>query len=157
MTHNVNAAQWLVGPIDSLVVDVAHQVLEGVEVEDTVGMLARHGDVLASYSLNQHQAPNESTTTVICQRGTARFELHRHRWRWMTVPDEPWHDETFGNIERDSLFVAQADAFLNTMEGFAPPICTLEEAVDTLRANLAALASAESGTWQKVRDKNTDK
>jgi predicted dehydrogenase len=151
LTHNVNAAQWLVGPIDSLVVDVAHQVLEGVEVDDTVGMLARHGDVLATYSLNQHQAPNESTTTVICQRGTARFELHRHRWRWMTVPDEPWHDETFGNIERDSLFVAQADAFLNTVEGFAPPICALEEAVDTLRANLAALASADTGTWQAVR------
>ncbi len=151
LTHVLNTAQWLVGPIDSVVVDAAHQVLEGVEVEDTVGLLARHGSVLACYGLNQHQAPNEWTITVVCERGTARFELHRHRWRWMSVPDGPWHDEAFGNVERDSLFVAQANAFLNTVEGFAPPVCTLEEAVQTLRANLAALASLETRTWQTVR------
>ncbi len=70
LTHILNAAEWLVGPIDRLVVDAEHQVLEGVEVEDTVHLLARHGRVQASYSLNQHQAPNEFTLTVVCERGT---------------------------------------------------------------------------------------
>lgn len=92
LTHVVDASQWLVGPIDALVADAAHQVLEGVEVEDTVGLLARHAGVLASYSLNQHQAPNESTITVVCRRGTARCEFHHHRWRWMTEPEGPWHE-----------------------------------------------------------------
>lgn len=150
LTHLVNAGEWLVGPVDSLVVDAAHQVLQGVEVEDTVGVLARHGNVPASYSLNQHQAPYEWTITVVCERGTARFELHRHRWRWMTVPDEPWHDEAFGSIERDSLFIAQANAFLNAIEGFDLPVCTLEEGIQTLRANLAALASMEKRCWVTV-------
>ncbi|MHC4403329.1 MAG: Gfo/Idh/MocA family protein [Planctomycetota bacterium] len=151
LTHVLNAAEWLVGPVDGLVADAAHRVLEGVEVEDTVGLLARHGTVLASYSLNQHQAPNEWTITVVCERGTARFELHHHRWRWMTVPDEPWHSESFGPLERDALFVAQADAFLDVLEEGAQPVCTLEEAVQTLRANLAALASVEKRCWQDVR------
>jgi predicted dehydrogenase len=150
LTHVLDAAQWLVGPIDSLVADAAHQVLEEVEVEDTVGLLARHGSVLAAYSLNQHQAPNEWTITVACERGTARFELDHDRWRWMTVPGEPWHDERFGNVDRDSLFVAQANAFLDTLEGFAPPTCTLEEGVQTLRANLAALESLKTHAWQTV-------
>ena len=39
-------------------------------------VLARHDDVLANYSLNQHQAPNELTLTVVCERGTLRVELH---------------------------------------------------------------------------------
>ena len=138
-------------PIDALVADAAHQVLEGVAVEDTVGLLARHGNVLGSYSLNQHQAPNEWTITVVCERGTARFELHRHRWRWMVAPDEPWHEEGFANIQRDAMFVGQANAFLDAIEGRAPPMCTLEEGVQTLRSNLAALASAEKGCWQNVR------
>ena len=150
LTHLVNAGQWLVGPVDALVADAAHQVLDGVEVEDTVGLLARHDNVLASYSLNQHQAPNEWTVTVVCQRGTARFELHRNRWRWMVQPDDPWHDETFGPIQRDSLFIDQANAFLDCIEGRSPPVCTLEEAIQTLRANLAALRSVETRSWQRT-------
>lgn len=150
LTHVLNAGQWLVGGIDSLVADAAHQVLDGVEVEDTVGLLARHGGVLASYSFNQHQAPNESTITVACRQGTARCELHRHRWRWMVEPEKPWEEETFGPLERDSVFVTQANAFLDCLEGSASPVCTLDEGFDTLRANLAALASVRTGSWQTL-------
>jgi len=150
LTHVLNAGQWLVGRIDSLVADAAHQVLDGVEVEDTVGLLARHGGVLASYSFNQHQAPNESTITVACRQGTARCELHNHRWRWMVEPEKPWEEETFGPLERDTVFVAQANAFLDCLEGRAPPVCTLDEGFDTLRANLAALASVRTGSWQTL-------
>jgi len=150
LTHTVNAGQWLVGPVDSLVADAAHQVLEGVEVEDTVALLARHGRVLASYSLNQHQAPNEWTLTVVCRQGTARLELHAHRWRWMTEPDGPWHEETFGPLQRDTMFVAQAGAFLDCIEDDAPPRCTLDEGIATLRANLAALTSVRERRWQVV-------
>jgi len=150
MTHMLNAGQWLVGPVDSLVADAAHQVLEGVAVEDTVGLLARHGRVLASYSLNQHQAPNEWALTVVCRQGTARFELDAHRWRWMTEPDGPWHEETFGPLQRDTMFVAQAGAFLDCVQDNAPPRCTLDEGIATLRANLATLASVRERRWQVV-------
>lgn len=148
LTHVVNAGQWLVGPIERLVADVGHQVLEGVTVEDTVHVVARHGAVMASYSLNQHQAPNESTITVIGDRGTARFEYHESRWRWMTEPGGAWHDEPAGPLERDTLFVRQAGEFLDAVEGKSPPACTLAEARDTLAVNLAILRSAEHRAWE---------
>ncbi len=148
LTHSMNAGQWLVGPVDRVVADAAHQVLDGVEVEDTVHVLARHGDLMASYSLNQHQAPNELVITVACEEGTCRFELHHHRWAWMTRPDTPWQEEAITGIERDDLFIAQANAFLDVIEGQAEPACTFEEAVQTLRTNLAVLASVEDGTWK---------
>jgi predicted dehydrogenase len=148
LTHVVNAGQWLVGPIDRLVADVDRQVLDGVSVEDTAHVIARHGAVMASYSLNQHQAPNESTITVIGEVGTARFEYHESRWRWMTEPGGAWHDEPAGPLERDTLFVRQADAFLNAVEGKSPPACTLDEARHTLAANLAILRSAERRAWE---------
>jgi predicted dehydrogenase len=151
LTHVLNAGEWLLGPIDRLVADAAHQALEGVAVEDTVHLLARHGAVLASYSLNQHQAPNEFTITVVGERGTARCEFHEHRWRWMSWPEEPWHDEVLPPLERDTLYITQANAFLDAIEGKAAVPCSLEEGVQTLRVNLAALASVESGTWQTVR------
>jgi predicted dehydrogenase len=148
LTHLMNAGQWLVGPIDRLAADAAHQVLDGVEVEDTVHVIARHGDLLASYSLNQHQAPNELVITVVCEHGTCRIELHHHRWAWMTQPDTPWQEEHFAGLERDDMFVAQANAFLDVIDGRAEPTCTLQEAVQTLRTNLAVLASIEDGTWK---------
>jgi predicted dehydrogenase len=150
LTHIFNAAEWLVGPIDRLLADAAHQVLEGVTVEDTVNVLTRHGPVLGCYSINQHQAPNEMTITVVCDRGTARFENHRHRWRWMMHPDEPWQDEPHEPFTRDAPFVAQANAFLDTLEGRGLPLCSLEEGIQTLRVNLAALASVEQRTWQTI-------
>lgn len=150
LTHLLNAGEWLVGPIDRLVADAAHRVLEGVEVEDTVHLLARHGEVLASYNLNQHQAANEVTLTVICERGVARWESHRRRWRWMVHPDEPWNDEPHETLPRDAAFIAQANAFLDAVAGRAPPLCSLAEGLQTLRVNLAALASVEAGGWQIV-------
>jgi predicted dehydrogenase len=150
LTHVINAGEWLLGPVTRLVADAAHQRLEGVTVEDTVHILARHGDVLASYSLNQHQAPNENTITVVCERGTVRFEGHECRWRWLTTPGEAWHDEPHPPLERDALFVAQANQFLDAVEGKRPVACALDEGLQTLRVNLAALASADGGGWQDL-------
>jgi len=150
LTHVINAGEWLVGPVDHLSADTGHQVLDGVEVEDTAHVLARHGRVMGCFSLNQHQAPNEITITVICRRGTARFEYHENRWRWMTEPGGQWHDETARPLERDALFTRQAEAFLDASEACGPPLCSLAEAIQTLRVNLAILASAEKRGWQTV-------
>jgi predicted dehydrogenase len=152
LTHVVNAAEWLVGPVTRLAADVGHQALDGVTVEDTAHVLTRHGPVMGSFSLNQHQAPNESTITVVCTHGTARFEYHECRWRWATEPGAPWADEPTPPLERDALFVRQAAAFLDAVEAKAAPVCTLAEARQTLAVNLAILRAAERGTWEAVTD-----
>ena len=150
LTHLINAAQWIIGPADRVVVDAAHKVLQGVEVEDTVGMLSRHGEVFGSFAMNQHQAPNELTVTVVCTQGTVRWQLHRHRWCWMEKPEEPWREEPAGDLQRDTMFIAQASGFLDAVDGKSPPLCTLGEGIDTLRVTCAALASVESGAWETV-------
>jgi predicted dehydrogenase len=150
LTHVLNAAEYLVGPIGRVMADAAHQVLDGVEVEDTVHVLARHGDVLGSFSLNQYQAPNELTLTVIGDRGTARFEAHYARWRWMTEPGADWHDEPEFSRERDAMYVAQAQGFLDAIEGRGPPPCSLSQGLQTLRVNLAVLASCGHCCWHST-------
>jgi predicted dehydrogenase len=150
LTHVINAAEWLVGPVTRLAADVGHQVLEGVTVEDTAHVLTRHGRVMGCFSLNQHQAPNETTITVIGTAGTARFEYHQSRWRWMTEPGGTWADEAVAGLERDTLFVRQADAFLDAVEGKAEPLCPLADARQTLAVNLAILRAAESGRWETI-------
>lgn len=148
LTHLLNAGEWLVGGIDRVVADAARLKIEGVDVEDTVHVLARQGDVMADYALNQHQAPNETTITVVCERGTARFELHAGRWLSCERPGTPWVDHGPGGpLDPDAPFIRQAEAFMDAAEGKASPLCTLEEGARTLRANLAILESAETGRW----------
>ncbi len=147
LTHLMNAGEWLVGPVTRLVADADHKVLDGVTVEDTVHVITRHDKVMGSFSLNQHQAPNETTITVICERGTARLEWHAHRWRWMTEASGEWHDETIVPLERDTLFIAQANSFLDAVEHRSDVACSLTEGRQTLRVNLASLQSTVNGRW----------
>ncbi|MDZ4849455.1 MAG: Gfo/Idh/MocA family oxidoreductase [Pirellulaceae bacterium] len=147
LTHVINAGEWLVGPVTRLVADIDHQ---RVDVEDTAHVLTRHGSVMGCFNLNQHQSPNESTITVICTQGTARFEFHENRWRWMIEPGSNWHDEAIPTLERDRLFYLQANAFLDAVEKRCKPLCTIEEAKQTLSVNLAILQSSDKGGWRRL-------
>jgi len=151
LTHIINAGEWLVGPIDRLAADAQHQMLEGVTVEDTVNLICRHGEVMGSYSLNQYQMPNEVTITIVCENGTIRFELHESCWRWMNQPEGDWHIEETPLSDRDDWFIRQKNAFLDAVEGKAEPLCTIQEASQTLKVNLAALKSVDSDSkWVDV-------
>jgi predicted dehydrogenase len=150
LTHVINAAEWLIGPAERVFADAAHMALEGVEVEDTVHVLARHGAVPACYALNQHQAPNENTITVVGERGTVRFEYHRHRLGCLSTPTGEWDVTDFELPNRDALFVAQAERFVDAALGRGTVACTLREGWQTLRSNLAILAASQSGNWETI-------
>ena len=53
-------------------------------------------------------------------------------------------------LDRDAPFIRQAIAFMHAIEGKAPPLCTLEEGVQALRANLAILRSIDTGRWVSI-------
>lgn len=151
LTHTMNMAEWLLGPISRLVCDAEHLVLDGVEVEDTVHVMTRQNgpdgsSILGSFSLNQHQPPNETRMTVLCEKGAIRVE--GLRLLTCTEPDSDWTVEQEFELERDDLFIAQAAAFLDQLERRAESACTLDEALQTLRVNLAELRSLETQQWE---------
>ncbi len=151
MTHIYNMGEWLVGPIERIVTDASHQILEGVTVEDTAHSLTRQGNVLGSYALNQYQAPNELMVTVVCERGTVRIDYGKLRWSYMEQPDTPWQHHAVQVPERDHLYTTQAHSFLDALEGKSPSPCTLADGMQTLAVNLASMRSATSGCWETVR------
>jgi predicted dehydrogenase len=155
LTHAINAVEWLVGPITRLTADLDHQVLDGVTVEDTVHVLTRHGQVMGCFTDNLYQPALEDTLTVVCERGMARFAVSESRWRWMTEADGAWQDGGVKPVDRDATFVAQAHAFLDAIDGLGRPVCTLEEACQSLRVNLAILASSKERAWQMIEEPQT--
>jgi predicted dehydrogenase len=145
LTHSAHSMEWLLGPTDSLFCDASHQALEGVEVEDTVNVLARNGRALVNYALNQFQAPNESHFWIHCAKGSIKIESHRQRWGVLRPGEKTWAWRDAPVDDRDDLFTAQAHAFLDAIEGKPTELCTLEEGIQTLKFNLAALESARTG------------
>lgn len=150
LTHLLNAGEWIVGPVDRLVADFDHKVLEGVEVEDTVHLLTRHGSVMGSYTLNQHQAKSQTTLKIVCTDGMVVIDPMNNRWRWVQETEGPWHDEMVEPLERDDYFIAQANTFLDMVGGKISGWNPLEDGLQTLRCNLAILKSVEDGCWQTI-------
>lgn len=152
LTHLANTVEWLIGPTDKLFCEAAHQALEGVNVEDTVSLTAKNGSVLVSYSLNQFQSPNETTLQVHCQGGSVKIAIHKQQWATFPFGAQQWELHSPPVAQRDDLFTAQARAFLEGLDGSPNPICTLDEAIQTLRFNLAALQSARTGRAVALAD-----
>jgi predicted dehydrogenase len=145
LTHLINVIEWMVAPTARIVCEARHQVLEGVEVEDTVSATARNGDALVTYSLNQFQVPNEMTFQIHCQGGSIIIEVHQQRWGLFARGSSNWEFYAAPVAHRDDLYIAQAHAFLDAVEGKPNSLCTLKEALQTLKVNLAALESARTG------------
>lgn len=145
LTHLANWVECALGPTTSLLCDCAHQALSGVEVEDTVHVSARHGWTLVNYTLNQFQAPNETTLQFNSAQGSVKVEFHRQRWGTCALGASDWTWRDTPAPERDTHFTNQAHAFLDQIEGKPARLCSLEAAAQTLRFNLAALASARRG------------
>ena len=146
LTHSANATEWILGPTESVYCDAAHQVLEGVEVEDTVNIIARNQGALVTFALNQFQAPNEIRWDFHAAAGSVRVEMHNTRWGTLAHGESDWTWHSSPVPHRDTLFTAQANAFLDGCEGKPQSLCTLEEGIHTLRFNLSALQS-----WREQR------
>lgn len=97
-----------------------------------------------------YESSNEMGITVACESGTVKCDFRRIRWSWVTEPAGEWNHQAVEVPERDTLYIAQANNFLDAMARGTQPLCTLEEAVQTLRVNLASLRSAREGSWQAL-------
>ena len=145
LTHLVNAVEWLVGPTNKIFCEAAHQSLEGVAVEDTVCITAKNANVVVSYGMNQFQAPNEATIQIHCEDGSLKIEIHEQRWAIFPRGAEKWDYHPAPVGERDDLFLAQANAFLDSIDGKPNLLCTIDEGIQSLKFNLAALESVRTG------------
>jgi len=150
LPHPLNAVEWIVGPATRVVADAVHAVLPGVAVEDTVNVLTRHGQVLGSFSLNQHQPVNEFVITVHGDRGSLRWRMKDHSWLIASDPGGDWIVRESFEHDRDGFYMLQAHGFLDYLEGKSGNPCPLEDAIATVRSTLAVLESRETSQWVEV-------
>lgn len=159
LTHLADLVQVVGGRFVHVQSDWDRQSLQGVEVEDTANVLARlrgpgGESVMATFSCNQFQAPNETRIDFHGDDGSLRIDLTGHRWAALRRGEPGWRWSDTLIHERDDLFIRQANHFLDAAEGAAPPLCGLDDAGHTLRFNLAALAAGTSGGRVRLDELN---
>ncbi|MGB0578247.1 MAG: hypothetical protein ACPGVU_00970, partial [Limisphaerales bacterium] len=120
------------------------------EVEDSINLLSRHGEVMGAVTVNQHQPPNEFTITVLCEQGATRFDLEKQSWLSAEELGGEWTVESTITSERDDYYIAQANDFLDQIEKGATPLCSLADGVQTLNSVLAIQKSLRTGRWEEV-------
>jgi hypothetical protein len=77
--------------------------------------------------------------------GSLKLEVHEQRWAVWPAGASAWEYHCAPVQERDDLFVAQANAFLDALDGAATDLCNVPQAIHTLKFNLAALQSLRQG------------
>ena len=146
-THVFDLMVALCGKPESVSAMSDRKVLENVECEDCALVLVRFANgVHAQLMTNQFQKPNTQWLEVIGTTGNLIADTNGLRladddsgnWTELNITEA-------GTQPPEYSYVPQAAAMLDALEGKPDNLCTVEEAMLSLRMALAAKASAQSG------------
>ncbi len=151
LTHYTDLLSWFIGPCTSLVADAAHCRLPHVEVEDTVTLLARHGEVLSTIHLNLWQAPSDFTFEIHFDKGSIKAELHRNSWSTHFKGERDWTTRNLPPMERDDPYIAQANGFLDILEVIPAPCASVNAGIRAVQVCKAALQTNQSRQWVDLK------
>lgn len=130
-----------------------------IEVEDTVEAILHYPDsFVATVHLDYLQRPPTHTLEICGTRGTLRWDYHAGSLQLHQLIEErearlvsitlavPSHSE------RNQMYRAEMEHFLQVIQGKEPPACSLEDGIYALRVALAARQAADCGVRTPIEE-----
>jgi len=153
LSHLVNLVEMFLGKEKQVCAMYDRLELTGVECEDSAALICRfQGGEIASFAMNQFQKPNDETLLqFIGTQGNLIWDSTGKQVRFCNTSENIWQLERYEE-ERDQQFIAQANNFLDAIEGKCRIACTLEDGEQTLRVSMAALESGEKDKMAEMGD-----
>jgi predicted dehydrogenase len=145
--HSLDYLPWLVGKVNSVWGSLSKLSDLDLEVEDTAEIVIRfENGSLGSLHIDYAQQPPSHRIEVGGTLGRVECDLQSGTMRFYGVAVKEWeeHDVPDG-WERNAMFVAEIQHFLDVVSGQAEPACTLEDGVQVMRLIAAVQASNKSG------------
>jgi predicted dehydrogenase len=145
LCHPLDYLRWLLGEVKTVSATVEQRSLLELDVEDMADMtLEFEGGAIATVHLDYIQQPPTHTLHITGQQGSLRWDnadgaVHWYeakRGEWQTISVSP-------TFERNSMFLAEMQHFLDCLSGKAEPLVTLEDGVKGLAIALAAKTGNE--------------
>ena len=143
LSHEIDLAQWLFGPIQLDYARLEQSGLLEIDVEDQVVLLARSADRFPlTIRLNFCTNPPRRHLTVRGSDGELRWNLIDGNVK--VVRAQLVDPQVYtSSIAPDCLFRMQMKHFLSCARKLEPPMCSLSDGIETLRLVAKARAMSE--------------
>lgn len=131
LSHPLDYLRWLMGEVETIHSFTGTLSQLDLDVEDTAEIsLQFTGGALGSVHLNYMQRPPVHRLEVICTEGTILWDnadgaarlFNAGQGGWEVVPPP-------AGFERNSMFLAELQNFIEVVKGVAEPVCTLEDGI----------------------------
>ena len=152
LTHPIDYLRYLLGDVEEMVSLQGHispLELSGVEDVGEMALKFKSGAIGAVH-VNYFQRPPDHRLEIVGTKGTLRwnnadgilyhYDMPDEFGTWSANPAAPIHTEypLPDDFERNQLFVAQMEHFLDVVQGNAEPCCSLEDGVRAVELVLTA-------------------
>ncbi len=152
LSHPLDYLRWLLGEVNGLWAFTGKISDLEIEVEDIGEICLRfESGAVASLHLDYYRRPPVHRLEITCTEGLLRWDNADGAARWVKAEDGA--EETYlppVDFERNHLFLAEMQHFMDVMQGKAKPVCGLESGQRALELALAVHQSAAEGrkiTW----------
>jgi predicted dehydrogenase len=144
LCHPFDYLRWMFGEVDSLWAQTAEvsELPIGAESTTDVGLRFVNG-MLSTVHLDYIQRPGVHTLEVVGTQGTLRWDNSTGALNCYLANTREWtvHPPPIG-FERNHLFIAEMQAFLDLLQEKASSPCSLQDGIKALDITLAVLQSA---------------
>jgi predicted dehydrogenase len=140
LCHPLDYLRWLLGEVKTISATVGQRSSLELDVEDMADItLEFEAGAIATVHLDYIQQPPTHTLHITGQQGSLRWDNTDGAVHWYEAKRGDWQTLTLApNFERNSMFLAEMQHFLDCVAGKAEPLVTLEDGVKGLAIALAA-------------------
>jgi len=152
LCHPLDYLMWLLGDVTQVTAAVSSQGGLGIGVEDTAeAVLAFAGGALGSVHLDFVQRPPVHDMAIVGTEGTLTWDQSDGAARLYRASTGEWQVvEAPAGFDRNDMFLAEMQRFLDVTAGRAAPEPTLEDGIRVLALGLAIRESAQLGRRVEV-------
>jgi predicted dehydrogenase len=141
-SHWLDLMLWFFGRPQKLFAKIDKLSSLEIDTDDNVDMMVYFEDNLrVNLHLDLYTRPHEKSIQFVGEDGTLIWEPNQIRIGKKMDPD--WEIEDF-DYDRNDMFVAVAEEFLNILGGQADYTCTIEDGIRVLKLIEAARASSRA-------------
>ncbi|NJL40020.1 MAG: Gfo/Idh/MocA family oxidoreductase [Leptolyngbyaceae cyanobacterium SM1_4_3] len=143
LCHPLDYLRWLLGEVKTFSATVGQRSHLELDVEDMADITLEFEEgAIASVHLDYIQQPPTHTLHITGQQGSLRWDNADGAVHWYEAKRGDWQTiEVSAEFERNSMFLAEMQHFLDCLSGKATPLVTLEDGVKGLAIALAAKAA----------------
>lgn len=146
LCHPFDYLRWLLGEVASVSARLGRSGELQIAVEDQAEVtLGFAGGPLASVHLDYLQRPASHWLELVCSQGSLHWDAGSGVMRQVSAEGVEKEAAPPSDFERNELFLAQMQHFLDVVEEKAEPVCSLQDGKAALQIALAAHQSNQSG------------